>query len=219
MYNGRRSCYAGLLGKEAPMRLTYALPLALAAVGCGDNTLTTNQDMAGTGGDAAKVQDLAMNGIQDMAVPVDLAMPVGDMTRVIGDANGISCGMQTCNVGEQCCIDVGQMTGTCAASCNDGSVDVMCDGPEDCSANPCCASFNLQQMNINSVMCTMMSTDCSPNLLGGQTRLCHVDGDCTDGAQGTQDPLCCTAMLNGNTTHICANMQIAMVSGGRLVCN
>src|SRR5262249_42005315 len=57
MYKRRRPCYAEALGKEAPMRLAYALSLTVAAVGCGDNTLMTNQDLAGPGGDGAKVQD------------------------------------------------------------------------------------------------------------------------------------------------------------------
>jgi hypothetical protein len=200
------------------MRLAYALSLTVAAVGCGDNTLMTNQDMAGTGGDGAKVQDMAMQKTNDMAVQVDLAMPIGDMARNIGDANGVSCGMVTCNVGEQCCVDVAAMTGTCATSCNDGSVDVMCDGPEDCSGNPCCASFNLAQRSISGVMCTQNPTDCSPNLLGGMDRLCHVDQDCTDGTSSMMYPTCCSAMLNGNMTHICANTLIAGASMGLLTC-
>jgi hypothetical protein len=155
-----------------------------------------------------------------MAVSGDMTS-AGDMAREIPDSDGVSCGMgQACMNGQQCCVVIMGMMATpmCMDSCPDGSLDVMCDGPEDCSGNPCCASVNLLQMSVNSIMCTQAQTDCNPNIFGGMTRLCHVNPDCTDGAPNTQDPTCCTIMQNGNATHICANDTLAQMSGGLLTC-
>lgn len=106
-------------------------------------------------------------------------------------------------------------TTMCATSCPDGDFTGACDGPEDCSGDPCC----LQVMggNANGSACTMSATACFPmvSLQGnGQTRACHVNGDCTSGAQNTQLNLCCSVPQGGVTIHICLNQTYAAFLGG-----
>jgi hypothetical protein len=107
-------------------------------------------------------------------------------------------------------------TGGCADSCADGSVAVMCDGPEDCMGNPCCAQFS--NMGFGAISCTQSTASCPPAIdpqaMTGQTRLCHQDGDCTVGDPTTKLPLCCTVMQNGNAAHICLNKLYAGFAGG-----
>ncbi len=193
----------------------YLATLALVA-GCGGDEGITNT------GDMSTVPDMAKTTPPpDIAVPPDLAMPPpADMAyNPPKDADGVGCGNMQCQVGEVCCVSVNGMQAMtmCAQSCPDGGVAVTCDGPEDCMGNPCCAK--LSGGGLGGVMCTMAQNACPPQFdiqqMMGQTRLCHVDGDCTAGAPNTNLPLCCTVKdQNGNAAHICLNKQFAAFAGG-----
>src|SRR4051794_23165296 len=124
------------------MRFAYVTTLSLiVAAGCsGDNALAINNagDGGGTLTDAtvAHPPDQTMK-VVDLSVPpgnLDLSVPkIVDMTSSSpNDADGVACGAQTCAVGEQCCVQAGggMVSAMCAASCPDGGISVMCDGPE-----------------------------------------------------------------------------------------
>jgi hypothetical protein len=157
--------------------------------------------MAGVADGPAPQGDLA-----DLAAPPDLI------------ANGITCGAMQCPVGERCCARTVGMTTTtmCASSCPDGGISAACDGPEDCTGNPCCAQIMANTTSGSS--CTTMANACVPTYSigtqSGQTRVCHVDGDCTSGGVTTNLNRCCTVTQNGVMAHICLNTVLAQFSGG-----
>jgi hypothetical protein len=45
-----------------------------------------------------------------------------------------------------------------------------------------------------------------------------VNADCTAGGVTTTYDICCTGMAGGQSTKLCANAQIAALSGGMLTC-
>ena len=92
-----------------------------------------------------------------------------------------------------------------------------CGSPQDCNGNPCCVKINMG--TFAGAMCTASMTDCPPDILGKmQTRACVTDTDCTRGAQGTSENLCCTGKMGNQMGKVCANQFIAMLSGGALTC-
>jgi hypothetical protein len=130
------------------------------------------------------------------------------------DADGVTCGKQTCAPGLVCCL-AGGVEG-CAQSCADGGNEFACDGPEDCMGNPCCT-----RSDQNVATCGVAPTDCQPTVLNSDagftliTRFCHVDGDCTYGAQNTVLATCCTISPQpGLIAHVCLTPGIAAMAGG-----
>ena len=123
----------------------------------------------------------------------------------------------TCAVGLVCCLGSGTAT-SCLSACPDGGfVTIQCDGPEDCMSNPCCGPITSGR--VVSANCTSAPTACPPTFdfasSSGQTRLCHVDADCTSGAPGTTLPNCCTIPQSGYDYHVCyAQAFISLVPGG-----
>jgi hypothetical protein len=172
--------------------------------------LTSSGDLSRPPGDATQSTDLSSTS--------DLTVPPGDMATLADLTNtGVTCGNMQCPVGQKCCAMVsgGMTNSTCADSCPDGDFSGACDGPENCAGDPCC----IQVMNGGSSgsSCTMAPTDCVPMISfngGGQTRACHVDGDCTSGAPGTQLNLCCTIPQGSAKIHICLNQAFATILGG-----
>jgi hypothetical protein len=202
--------------------LAYLL-VSFAVAGCGGGDgLMTGGDMATSGGNKdlsmAGNKDMTMPPVQDMTVP-----PVQDMSMsFLPFDSGVPCGNMICPLGQQCCVSINGMmaSATCADSCDkiDGSIDVMCGGPENCGGNPCCA--NIQGgMVMGGVSCTQAMDACQPNIdvqkMSGMDRLCHVDDDCTrDAPNNTNLTQCCTLMMNGNATHVCLNALFAQFAGG-----
>ncbi len=193
--------------------LAYVL-FTFAVAGCGGNDgLMTGSDMATAG---TKDLSTAPQPDQSVAPQPDMTMAVQDMAaNFLPFDSGIACGNMTCPLGQQCCLTVANMqaSATCADSCDtiDGSVDVMCGGPENCGGNPCCV--NIQGMMLaGGVSCGKTMDACQPNvgLNGGMDRLCHTDDDCTRSApNNTNLTQCCTLMMNGQSTHICLNNTLA----------
>src|SRR5262245_27232989 len=113
-------------------RIAYGLVLALVG-GCGDDSGTVAADAAG-GGDARA----------DGAPPVDgtLAVDGAAADAAPGDgANGVVCGEETCDPGEDCCIESFQPNGCMTAGACPGPART-CDGPEDCAdGEACCLDF------------------------------------------------------------------------------
>lgn len=202
------------------MRIALLICLGLVTASCsgGENSLpVTPKDMAMTPPDLAVVLDLAI--LPDIAKPIlDLSQPLGPT-----DANGVACGMMTCAVGQQCCVTAMgmQVSAMCQPQCDTdaGQVVVACDGPEDCpGGNPCCGKFSANGMTMGAVACGAQPTDCPPMVdiqsRSGNTRLCHVDADCTRNAPNTQLPQCCSVKQNGVTVHVCLSQIIAGFIGG-----
>ena len=172
----------------------------------------------------------------DMTVPPppppDLTMevinpPPEDMTYQYIEAGPLNCGNQTCALGLQCCVTRSGMgaTTSCMASCPDGGIDVMCEGPEGCPGhNPCCITLSVKNNNpmTSNVTCGSSRTDCVPVLdlaaMGGTTRLCHVDADCIDNAPGSALRNCCTATLMGISQQLCFDPLYAQLSQGAITC-
>jgi hypothetical protein len=191
------------------------IPASLMTGGCGDTGLNNNNN------DASGARDLAVADLSHPAPPPDFAQPpVIDLSVPLDlsyipptDANGIAnCGDMSCGVGQVCCVSFagGTFSASCASACGEGGVTATCDGPEDCGGNPCCAMTS--GTTLNGVMCTSMPSDCPPSLGfgAGQTRACHVDGDCTYGLTNSQGPDCCSATQNGATVHFCFDKQFAL---------
>lgn len=214
------------------MSKTLGLAILFTVAACGDNGLPNNGGDGGTGKDAAPTADLTM-AAADLSVPPTEDLAVSnpqDLTYFTRDADGVSCGMQSCAVGEQCCATqaAGGITFMCAATCpmDGGTVTLACDGPEDCMQNPCCAAIGTGangQPSTSGAMCTSSPTDCSPaydfQSKSGQTRFCHVDQDCVSGAPSSMFPDCCTAKdSKGNQTHICFAKAYVAFTGGAITC-
>jgi hypothetical protein len=189
----------------------------------GMNDLSVSGDQAGAS-DLTAAADLS-SPPTDATQPADLSAPPGDMSgtppdlTVVSDLSGggVACGNVQCPVGQKCCamIGGGMTTTMCADSCPDGDFSGACDGPEDCSGDPCC--IQVMNMTSNGSTCTMAANACFPqiNLAGnGQTRACHANADCTSGAQGTQLNLCCSIAQGGATLHLCLNQIYANFLGG-----
>ena len=192
---------------------TSFLVLLLCSCGSDNGLMNTGDgghDLAGT-----HPADLSSQSGNDLAGSTDMAM------TFTADA-GISCGAMTCMSPNVCCVTggAGGVTTSCMPSCPDGGATVSCSGPEFCMGNPCCATIT--NMSIAGVMCTAAMTDC-PGMLNfttgsGDTRLCHVDADCTRSNTGTTFTNCCTFMQGGQTAHGCFDPAFAALSGGRVTC-
>lgn len=173
--------------------------------------------------DMARSPDLTV--LPDLAVPPDLTV-IKDFAMLTEDpdANGIACGNLTCGGGLVCCVTGLGMGGmpmsSCAKACDAdaGSVTIACDGPENCpKGNPCCGKL-MGLMAPQNISCSAQPTDCSPafdlQTRSGQTRLCHIDNDCTrDTMMGNMLTSCCTLNLGGQTSHVCLSKMIAGLIG------
>lgn len=190
------------------MRKTMAAAAILLAAGCGSG----NPIMTDDGGNPADFAGM-------MSLP-DLSRPPADL------AGAFVCGTSgVCMNGTVCCVSAGGggATGSCQATCGDGGVPVQCRGPDNCGGDPCCVTImnNVPTM----VSCTAAADACKTMytfngamIQSGQTRLCHLDGDCTSGDSSTQYPNCCTGMMNGVSQQFCFSMQLAALSGGVVTC-
>jgi hypothetical protein len=75
-----------------------------------------------------------------------------------------------------------------------------------------------------TIFCTQKPTDCPPQITQplptpmGQTRLCHVNADCTRNAQGTMLDTCCTGMFMGQSAQFCFNQMYAGFTMGAVTC-
>jgi hypothetical protein len=193
--------------------------LLLALPACGGDGLAIN---AGDGGGSHPDLSMAVKP-PDLAAPIpDLTMsPIVDMARPIPtDDGGPMCGPMTCQKGDVCCVTrtMGQLSGSCMSSCPDAAFTVQCDGPENCGGNPCCVSVAFMGFTpvFNDISCSQSPMDCQPvfNLgMNGQTRLCHTNADCTNGAPNSGANTCCTATFMGVTSQLCLPAQAAGFMG------
>lgn len=165
--------------------------------------------------------------MSDLSLLPDLS-PTSDMAMRVPD--GVSCGQQTCNAPQVCCIRAGAnntVLTMCSApgTCGDGGAEAMCDGPEDCAATSpnCCATakFMLSSMDAGAATPTAADSSClascvpSVDLQAGElhTKLCHVAEDCVGyagnvlGLNANFDG-CCTSQRAPNV-HFCAPKQYA----------
>lgn len=133
----------------------------------------------------------------------------------LGIGPGVYCGADagTCATGA-CCVDTSAKTATCSATCASGMLSLACDGPEDCSGNPCCAP--IMNGKTSGAVCSAATTDCVPKIdfvtKNGQSRLCHADADCT--AAGSSFADCCSDTRNGYTLHFCFDKQLVSLARG-----
>ncbi len=99
-----------------------------------------------------------------------------DGASVDGMYDGIACGIGTCALDQECCVDVvsGARCQAPAESCT--GISTRCDGPEDCPGGECCLSAG-------SGVCTAAGTCVTATA-------CHDSGDCT-GAATT----CCAILM------------------------
>ena len=171
--------------------------------------------------DISFTPDIGIGFFDAKTVPLpDLSFPKFDLAGPVDlTANGVMCGGgQTCKVGDKCCIvQQGMMSSSqCLPSCPDGNFSVACDGPEDCTGNPCCVA--IMGGAPGGSTCTAAPNACPPQFSGigsGQTRVCHTDGDCTSGIMTTQLNLCCTVPTPaGAKAHVCLNKMFAQFVGG-----
>ncbi len=131
---------------------------------------------------------------------------------------GVQCGQPLCSVGQVCCYS--PQIAYCATSCPDGGIItavLACDGPEDCSGNPCCVVLK----SSTTAACTQGSGECEHQFRGrqggGQSRVCHVDGDCTAGIPNTSAVRCCT--MKWLKMRICVTKAEADSGGSEFDCS
>lgn len=220
--------------------MKHAKILSLAL--CSGLLFACNDDGLKVGGDGGNTnQDGGNNAQPDLKGNTnnDQGMTIVDMTASgPQDLKGVSCGQETCNGAQQCCV---QSTGgqsfsaTCVnmGQCGDGGLVAACDGPEDCpmSGQQCCVdvsvSFGGMSMNPSGAGGSMCGAACEANAVvdtgAGQadikSALCHSNADCTGlvgdvdapfvGGMNQQFSRCCTAMQGGTTLSFCAPDGVA----------
>jgi len=201
--------------------------LAVGSLACNDDGLGVNnngKDLSAGGGDI-KPSDLKMND-------------PGDGPTTPQDLKGVSCGDETCNSSQQCCVQPtgGQnFSATCVGlgGCADGGLVASCDGPEDCSVSGqgCCVdvtvSFGMMSMNPSGSGGASCNATCEANAVVDtgagsadiQSALCHKDADCVGLVGDVDAPFiggmnqafnkCCKAMQGGQSLSFCAPEGVA----------
>jgi hypothetical protein len=194
------------------MKLVAFGTFALLLAGCSSSG-------GGTGTSPANPTTVPSGGAVDLGAGADFS------SSKQPESGGLACGSATCAPTQVCCVSVadgGVATGeACAApgSCT-GGYPIQCRGPEQCGGNPCCLNINTGAPT--GISCTSAATECKPALdvftRTGKTRLCHVDADCTAGAQGTILNACCTGKQGGLTQQFCFSKTLADLSMGAVTC-
>ncbi len=152
--------------------LLTALVLSLTACGSSDDDLGSGGGSSGgaAGSASGGTAGSASGGSSGSASGGSSGSASGGAAGSGGSSSAsVNCGTgTTCSGGDSCCIPIQVSKGpACSATCDTGTSQMQCDGPEDCNGNACCGSLAKGWACTGNAACP-----------SGVSQLCQKPSDC-----------------------------------------